>query len=574
MHSIPIRILLVDDDIAQHSQFVRLIEGLAGVQHQLHWCSNFSDALPSFQTGAYDVIFLDASKDHLMSRRLLSAALSQGCTTPIVMLCNPQRPELKNKVLAAGAMDALFKGDIDAEILERVIRYATMQNIQTRRSSGESPPVCFDPLTGLPNRQLFMDRLAQAVSRAERDSGHLALFCFDLDGFKKVNDSFGHDAGDQLIEMIAERLHKCVDKTDTVARIGGDEFAVIVDAIEHKADLANIAQKLTDVMASPFVLGGHKVIVSSSLGIAVYPEAGEGSDALLKNADLAKQKAKTMEGCAYRFYNDQINVEAMSQLYREADLRRGLRRHEFELYYQPRIALSTGTIIGMEALIRWRHPVRGLVMPDDFIPLAEETGLISPIGYWVVRQACADIKAMDEMGLQSLDVAVNLSFRQFQDEKFLEHTTEIIFSSGIDPKRLEFELTETAIMVNADETHRCMRSLNQLGPTFSLDDFGTGYSSFAHIQRLPINSLKVDRCFIKNVTDNSEDAMIVKAMINLAHSLNMTVVAEGAETAAQMTFLRNHHCDQVQGFYFSPAVTFEDMIQLIMNDERVVVLIG
>lgn len=574
MHSIPVRILLVDDDISQHSQFVRLINELVPNQHQLHWCSNFSDAPSSLQTGAYDVIFLDASKDHLMSRRLLSATLSHGCTAPIVMLCDPERPELKAKVLAAGAMDVLFKGAIDAEVLERVIRYATMHNTQNQRNQGESPPICFDPLTGLPNRQLFMDRLAQAVSRAERDSGSLALFCFDLDGFKKVNESYGHDAGDQLIEMIAERLQGCVNKTDTVARIGGDEFAVIVDAIEHKTDLANIAQALTDVMTRPFSLGGHRVIVSSSLGIAVYPEAGETSDTLLKNADLAKQKAKTMEGCAYRFYNDQINVEAMSQLYREADLRRGLRRHEFELYYQPRIALSTGSIIGMEALIRWRHPVRGLVMPDDFIPLAEETGLISPIGYWVVRQACADIKAMDEMGLQPLDVAVNLSFKQFQDEKFLENTTEIIFSSGIDPKRLEFELTETAIMANAEEAHRCMRSLNRLGPTFSLDDFGTGYSSFAHIQRLPINSLKVDRSFIKNVTENSEDAMIVKAMINLAHSLNMTVVAEGAETAAQMHFLRSNNCDQVQGFYFSPAVIFEDMVQLVMNDERVVVLLG
>jgi diguanylate cyclase (GGDEF)-like protein len=565
MRRIPMRILLVDEDIHQHSQFTSLLEQLAGERYQLHWCSSMAEAPASLQTGAYDLIFLDACLDHLLSRRMLSAAISQGCTTPIVMLCDAKRPDMRDKAIAAGATDYLYKGDIGSELLERVISYALRHNLA---QPGENSTVYYDPLTGLPNRQLFLDRLSQAISRAERDQQTLALFCFDLDGFKKVNDSFGHNAGDQLIEMIAERLRDCVRKTDTVARISGDEFAILVEEIDSTNDVVNVAQKLIELMDYDFMLDGHQVTITSSVGIAVYPEAGKEVDTLLKNADLAKQKAKTLEGSHYRFYNEQMNAEAMSQLYREADLRRGLRRHEFELFYQPRISLASGRVVGVEALIRWRHPVRGIVMPDEFIPLSEDSGLIVPIGYWVVRQACADIRAMQEMGLPKVEVALNLSFKQFQDELFLEKVTEIIFSSGVDPHLLEFELTETAIMENAVATHRCMRSMNKLGPTFSLDDFGTGYSSFAHIQSLPIDSLKVDRSFIKNVCENKDDASIVKAMISLAHSLNMTVVAEGAETREQMMFLRNNHCDQVQGYYFSPPLEFTDLVQLIVNDNR------
>ncbi len=562
-----VRMLLVDEDISQHSQFAQLIEQITLQNHQLNWCSSFAEAPASIGAGVYDIIFLDSTLDHLLSRRILSAALTQGCTTPVVMLCDPARPETRDKALAAGAEDYLYKGSIDAEVLERVIRYALRYS--TKKQDSDGPQLYFDPLTGLPNRQLFFDRLNHAISRVERDQHSLALFCFDVDGFKKVNDSFGHEAGDHLIELIAERLRDCVRRTDTVSRIAGDEFAILIEEVDNTTDVINVAQKLTELMAPPFPLNGHNVSIGCSIGIAVYPEAGEEVDSLLKHADLAKQKAKTTQGSAYLFYNEQMNVEAMRQLYQEADLRRGLRRHEFELYYQPRIALASNRIIGVEALIRWRHPVRGMVMPNDFIPMAEDMGLIIPLGYWVVRQALADIKIMDEMGMPPIEMAINLSFKQLQDDKFLEKITEAIYSAGVDPSRLEFELTETTIMTNAEETHRCMRSLNAIGPTFSLDDFGTGYSSFAHIQRLPINALKVDRSFIQNVATDGDDASIVKAMINLAHSLNMKVVAEGAENIEQMNFLRTHKCDQVQGYYFSPPVAFEDLAHMIGNDDRV-----
>jgi predicted signal transduction protein with EAL and GGDEF domain len=367
---------------------------------------------------------------------------------------------------------------------------------------------------------------------------------------------------------MAERILSCLGPGDSAARIGGDEFAILLDHTEAGIDTSMLAQQLADTVGQPFALAGHQVTVGCSIGVAVYPAAGREIDGLLKAADLARQKAKAVRGCTYRFYNEKMNADASAQLYREADLRRGLRRNEFRLYYQPRVSLQSGRIVGVEGLIRWQHPVRGLVSPSEFIPLAEDSGLIVPLGYWIVHQACADIRRMEELGLPPVDVALNLSFKQFHDSKFAETVTHIISESGVDPKRLEFELTETTIMTNGDETDQCMRALNAIGSSFSLDDFGTGYSSFVHIHRLPIDALKVDRSFVHQVTHNADAATIVTAIINLAHSLNMTVVAEGAESEAQMRFLQERRCDQVQGFYFSPPVPFEALCDLIRSDTR------
>lgn len=556
----------MDEALSSHAHFVRLLNTNAWTGlYQLNWCASMSDALKSMTTTAYDIVFLDTSRDPIFSRRLLNAALAQGCVAPVVVLYEADQPQVRDQMLSAGAADYLARGSFDAELLQRVIRYCTRTH-----ASGEEQNrwANYDPLTGLPNRLLFLDRLTQALSRVERSQQQLALLYLDLDGFKKVNDSFGHDAGDRLIEMIAERMLSCVRSGDSCARIGGDEFAILVEEADNNADITALAQRLADVVAQPFALNGHQVTVHCSIGVAVYPQAGQDVDALLKAADLARQKAKAMRGCTFRFYNEKMNADVMTLLYREADLRRGLRRNEFKLYYQPRISLQSGCIVGMEGLIRWQHPVRGLVNPLEFIPLAEDSGLIVPLGYWIVHQACDDIRRMDALGLPPLDVALNLSFKQFQDEKFVETVTHIIRESGVDPHRIEFELTETTIMTNTDETDECMRALNAIGSSFSLDDFGTGYSSFVHIHRLPIDALKVDRSFIEQVTYNDDAATIVTAIINLAHSLDMMVVAEGAESEAQMRFLKERHCDQVQGFFFSPPVPFDELCALIRNDTR------
>lgn len=558
------RILLIDEDIRQHSRFVQLLDQLAPHSYQLNWCSKLGGALGSMCANTYDIIFLGTSDDHLICRRLLREAMRQGCAAPVVVLCDTADQSVGEQLLAAGAADYIEHDQLNPELLKRIIRYLCNSD----HISFHNHLSYFDPLTGIPNRLLFVDRLQQAIQRAERDRQTGALICFDIDGFKKVNESFGNDAGDQLIQMIAERLVACVRKTDSVARIGGDEFAVLFEEVEHMSTVVNLAEKLCIALQQSFNLGGHDIELEASIGIVAFPEAGREVDALLRCANLAKQQAKDQSGCTYRFYHEQMNADAMNQLYKEADLRRGLRRNEFELFYQPRINLASGRIVGMEGLIRWRHPVRGLVMPGDFIPLAEQMELIIPLGYWVVRKACADIQRMDELGLPPLDLALNLSFKQFKDKQFAENILTIIEESGVDARRLEFELTETTVMANAEETHQCMRSLSASGTSFSLDDFGTGYSSFAHIQRLPIQSLKVDRSFIQNVTANEDDAAIVKAMISLAHSLNLTVVAEGAEDSDQLQFLKNNQCDQVQGFYFSPPVTFEALINLIESDHR------
>jgi predicted signal transduction protein with EAL and GGDEF domain len=347
-------------------------------------------------------------------------------------------------------------------------------------------------------------------------------------------------------------------KSDSVARIGGDEFTVILEDVDATADIVNVARKVIDVVSRPVTISGQQLFVGCSIGIAVYPEAGQDVDSLLKHADMAMYQAKSLRGSAYRFYTEKMNVEAMNQMYLEADLRRGLRRNEFELYYQPRIALETGKVAGLEALLRWNHPVRGTISPNDFIPLAEEVGLIVPLGYWIIHQACQDIRTMDMLGMDPLHVAVNLSFKQFLDVKFVQTVSNIIESAAIDPRRLEFELTETAIMSNFDDTQRCMQRICELGPTFSLDDFGTGFSSFAHIQRLPIGALKIDRSFVKNVVYMQDDATIVKAMISLAHNLGLRVIAEGAETREQVAFLHENDCDQVQGYYFSLPIKFQE----------------
>ena len=369
-----------------------------------------------------------------------------------------------------------------------------------------------------------------------------------------------------MIRCVAERLSACMRKSDSVARIGGDEFTVILEDIETTADIVNVARKAIDVVSRPVTVGGQQITVGCSIGIAVYPEGGQDVDSLLKHADMAMYQAKGLRGSAYRFYTEKLNVEAMNQMYLEADLRRGLRRGEFELYYQPRISLDDARVAGVEALLRWNHPVRGLVMPADFIPLAEEVGLIVPLGYWVIHQACQDMRAMDARGMEPIHVAVNLSFRQFLDVKFVETVGNIIDSAVIDPHRLEFELTETAIMSHFEETERSMQTIRAMGPTFSLDDFGTGYSSFAHIQRLPIGALKIDRSFVQNVTSMQGDATIVKAMISLAHNLGLAVIAEGAETVEQVGFLRDHACDQVQGFFYSRPVKFAELLEFVRRD--------
>lgn len=421
----------------------------------------------------------------------------------------------------------------------------------------------YDSLTGLANRGLFRDRLAQALARADRHERLVALLFLDLDGFKAINDTLGHDAGDNLLKTVADRLRGCVRRADTVARLGGDEFAVILEGVSRIGDATAVAQKILDTVALPFILNGQEVFVTTSIGIAVYRRDGEDAEALTKNADTAMYRAKEQGRSTYQIYTADLHEKILQRLALESGLRRALERGEFLLYYQPRVNLRSGAITGMEALLRWRHPERGLVSPVEFIPVAEESGLIIPIGEWVLREACAQSRAWHAAGLPRLRVAVNLSARQFRHKDLAEAVARIVAETGLEPEWLELELTEGFLMENTQASSATLAALKAMGLRISIDDFGTGYSSLNYLQRFPIDTLKIDQSFVRGIPTDPDAAAIVTAIIALAHSLRLEVVAEGAETKEQIEFLKAQGCDEIQGYLFSPPLPAAAFVQFV-----------
>jgi diguanylate cyclase (GGDEF)-like protein/PAS domain S-box-containing protein len=409
----------------------------------------------------------------------------------------------------------------------------------------------YDPLTDLPNRVLFQDRLNQALSRAERDGTLVALLFLDLDRFKGVNDTLGHKAGDRLLTETARRLKYCMRASDTVARLSGDEFTAIVPDLENGEGAIRVAQKLIDALAVPYFLEGREVFITTSIGIGLYPAHGETAEALLKAADQAMYQAKEHGRNNYQFFRGGQHDSSVVLFTLEHALRRAVERNQLEVLYQPLVDLESGRVTGTEALLRWNHPERGVISPVDFIPLAEETGLIIPIGEWVLRQACQQNMRWARHGFGPLRMAVNLSALQLKQPNFAEKVAEILDDTGMDPEWLELELTETMVMQNAAEVLGILRQLKSLGIHISIDDFGTGYSSLAYLKHFPINTVKIDKSFIQGVTSDFDDAAISQAIIALAHSLKLRVVAEGVETEQQLGFLREHNCCDAQGFLFS-----------------------
>lgn len=565
MSETAVRILLVDEEQAEYSVIAHLAAGISYRRHLVSWCDEPAQALPSMLSGQYDVILLEGERDIERSRGLLHAARSGGCGAPIIVISDHLNDTLDRCAIADGATDYVLKPQLNPSSFERTLRYALNRKEHERQIAQRAQ---YDALTALPNRPVFRDRLEHAVALAQREESQLALLHIDLDGFRRVNESFGHSNGDRLIQQVAERLRGCVRRTDSLARIGGDEFTIMLEDVRNLHDVIAVAEKIAPALSQPYQVADASLVLGASIGIAVYPDAGPTAEALIRNAELARQQAKSMRGVQYHFYTEQMNRDARNQIHLEAELRRALRRNEFELFYQPRVELDSGELIGVESLIRWRHPERGLLAPNDFIPLAEETGLIVPIGYWTIQQACRDLRELQRHSPRPLDIAINLSLKQLQDEKFAEIASRLLREANVDLGHVEFELTETAILTNAEQTYQSMLALSQLGVSFSLDDFGTGYSSFAHIQRLPIAALKIDRSFVRNLPQNGDDAIIVKAIINLAHSLQLRVIAEGAETLEQVQFLWQNRCDQVQGFYFAPAVTLEHL-QTLLRDRLI-----
>jgi diguanylate cyclase (GGDEF)-like protein len=420
-----------------------------------------------------------------------------------------------------------------------------------------------DFLTGLPNRMLIQDRISQAVGLAVRHGGRLALLFLDLDGFKHINDSLGHAIGDKLLKSVAERLFECVRTSDTVGRLGGDEFLLLLSEVGLAESAAITARKILAAVAAPHAVDGHDLHVTTSIGISIYPDDGSDAATLIKNADTAMYQAKENGRQSYRFFRSEMNVRAVERQSIEEDLRRALERDEFCLHYQPKVDLKTGRITGAEALLRWTHPVRGAVPPVEFISVAEACGLIIPIGRWVLREACKQAQSWAQEGLPPLTMAVNTSAMEFRTENFLDGVLSIIESTGINPASVELEITETVLMKHVDSTRSVLKTLRAAGVHLAIDDFGTGYSSLSYLRKFPVDSLKIDQAFIRQITLEQDEAKLVIAIIALGRSLGLRVVAEGVETDAELRFLKAHHCDEAQGYYFSrplPAAQFAALL--------------
>ncbi len=424
----------------------------------------------------------------------------------------------------------------------------------------------YDALTGLPNRTLLQDRLSKALAGARRRKDKVALLFLDLDGFKTINDSLGHSVGDLVLQEVAERLKRFAREQDTVARVGGDEFLIVLTAVKDAADAAVAAERLMHAMTVELVIQGRSLSISCSIGIGIFPEHGTDGETLIKNADAAMYCAKE-SGCnSFRFFSEGMNAEAMERLTLEHGLRLALEKRELFLVYQPQMDIATGKTTGLEALLRWQHPELGLVRPDKFIRIAENSGLIIPIGEWVLRTACSQARKWQDEGLLAVPVAVNVSAVQFRQEDFCELIGRVLWETGLAPQYLEMELTESLLLSNAHVTLSVLQNLRAMGLKLAIDDFGTGYSSLSYLRQFPVSKLKIDRSFIRDVAVNPDDAAITTAIIGMAKSLNLKVIAEGVEDEAQMSFLRARQCDEIQGYYFSKPLVVEKVADKLRGD--------
>lgn len=479
------------------------------------------------------------------------------CPLPIILLLEEEPAEAP-----AGVCDWLVRDGLTVDVLRRCLRYVGEQGRlqETLQRLGEQ-----DALTGIANRQGFQTLLAARL--AECQGRGLALAHLDLDNFRHANDALGHQAGDHLIRQVVTRLKAQLQGGDQIARLGSDEFALLLDVRSDPQRAARLAERISEALAEPYWVGGESLLIGCSIGLAYARDEG-GADPLMWHAHIAMQQAKNQQGCTFHIFDERINRGARSQAELESELRRALRRDELELHYQPRLCLQTGRIVGLEALVRWQHGERGLLAPNEFVPLAEESGLIVPLGYWVISRALRDMQWLRGRGLPALHMAVNLSFRQFQDSQLLPTLSRLIAERGVDARWLEFELTETAVMRRSDQVQQTMLALGRLGVRFSLDDFGTGFSSFVHLSNLPIALLKIDKSFVGDMDLRPENRQLVRAMINLAHNLNLQVVGEGVENAEQLALLREFGCDQVQGYLISKALPLNELARFLVFGQR------
>lgn len=516
-----------------------------------------------------DIVLLDLNLPDSFGFETFATLQTEFPQIPIIVLTGNSDTELGLKAVQKGAQDFIAKNGLDVHLLTKSIRYAIERHrlfeelVQAR--SQEHYRACHDVLTDLPNRLLFHDRLHQAARQARRTEEQLGLLFLDLDGFKLINDSLGHDVGDCLLQAVAKRLQSVVREGDTVARIGGDEFVILLLNIQTDDAAAKVARKIITTIAEPFELAEHELSASVSIGISLYPNDSDDIDVLLKNADKAMYRAKHKGENSFHFFLPAKDPETAKRLKLENELRFAIEHDQLELYYQPQLDLNSGKIAGVEALVRWRHPELGMLPPAQFIPLAEETGLIVPLGDWVLWRGCQQYRHWRDSGFAPMRMAINLSTRQFMVMRLKETVKRAIEAAGMKPAHLVLEITESGAMQNVEYSVKTLSNLRELGVQIAMDDFGTGYASLNYLKRFPLDILKIDRSFIQGLHTSHTDWAIASAVVAMARRLNLRVLAEGVEHEEQLLYLRALKCDEFQGFLISKPLSTEDFTELLRN---------
>lgn len=565
-------ILIVDDEPLVRN----LLRDILSENYTCTTVESAEQALSLLKQETFNLVISDINMGGMTGIELIPEVYKSSPDTVVMMISGNDKIDSAIGAIRVGAFDYIKK-PFELEHVELAVRRALehhsllaskrkyenqLEELVKQRTAQLNYLAYHDALTNLPNRILFEDRLSQALVSAQKNQGVAVLF-ISLDKFKEVRDTLGHSLGSQLLQDVANRLTNHSREGSTLARFESDEFAMLLTQVSTE-DVVEITNDIFESFKKPFIIKEHEIFIATGIGISLFPVDGKDSQTLLKNAGAALSRADEMGGNSYQFYTADINRKALKRLALENNLRRALERDEFEVFYQPKIDINTRKIVGMEALVRWRHPELGLISPLEFIPLAEETGLIVPIGKWILRAACAQSQFWRDEGF-NLQVAVNLSARQFQEQDLAQTIIKIIEETKINPCCLNLEVTESSIMKNAESAVKTLGELKELGIKISIDDFGTGYSSLGYLKRLPIDILKIDKSFVSDVTTNPDDAALVMAIVTLAHNLKLKVVAEGVETEEQLSFLHLLRCDEWQGYLYSKPISADDFGRLLIE---------
>lgn len=557
-------VLLVEDNPGDARLLELMLNEIEANPIKLHHVTSLTSAQDFLKKNTLDLVLLDLSLpdgDGLDSIQIIQQIDN---SLPIIILTGLNDQNFAIKSVNSGAQDYLIKGQGDGYLILRAIRYA----IERKKIEQNLFLLAhYDNLTGLANREFFHTTLSKSLLRAKRNNQTLGLMFLDLDHFKEINDTLGHAAGDHLLINVAKRLQSCVRETDTIARLGGDEFTIILDSIQQSENAGMIAEKILQALAEPILISEHQVFISSSIGIALYPNDATNHEDLIKYADTAMYKAKEKGRNNYQYFTGSINAEVAKTMALKNDLRKAIKQNQLSLHYQPKVNTNNNTIIGAEALLRWQHPIRGMIPPVEFIPIAEQSGLIDEIGSWVIKEAIRQNHQWREKQLKPILMAINLSARQFEKRDFVDFIERELLDINMEASSLELEITESLLMKEEQLAQDMLRELKNKGHKISIDDFGTGYSSLSYLKRFTVDSLKIDRSFIKDITSDQDDAEIVKAIIAMAHALKLIVIAEGVEEQEQLAFLQHHNCDEIQGYLFSKPVPADEFELLLRRED-------